>query len=157
VDPGKCGWLIISFLHIFFVTDTSFYSISRAGFNPLEVILIVLLLNSLFLILCYALNQRVLEWIGKKIKRKRKGRIVVRGVKIYWVFSKSAKKFEEVMIHKFGYRGLAVLGLIPYIPGLREGGLIIGQAVGLKYTLVVILVTSAIKTVVLGIIWSFCF
>ncbi|MBI4708739.1 MAG: hypothetical protein HY764_00865 [Candidatus Portnoybacteria bacterium] len=129
----KILWFLGGFIHALFHPDSSFLTLGMAEASPVIVISAVILFSSLSILALYGLNKIGWSLFSKKAEN----------------ISSKACRLSSGIICRFGYTGLIILCLIPFLPLLKETALISGQILGLRYTLFVILFFNAIRLMVL--------
>lgn len=126
-------------IHISLYADSSFWTFKMAGYSSSFAALLVILVSSFLILVFYWLNRKGIAFSSRHSEH----------------FVSGAKKVSRVVVGRFGYGGLAILCLIPYLPFLKEAALLTGQVLGLKYTFPVVLVFNGIRLAILaGLILS---
>jgi len=122
------GSFCAGFFHSVLHPDTAFRTVAMMGYEGVGLYVAVLLISSVATIVLYYGN-RIL-FLSRRFSKPLISKI---------------HSISSDMVCKLGYIGLAVLAVTPIVFGFREGALLAGQTLGLKYTLHTVLGFSAIR------------
>ena len=129
-------WLASSFIHSFLHVDTAYITLIFAGFRPWLAIGWIIIFSSFWTLAFFWANKKGINFSVKASGQI--GRVVA-----------NIRRWSHFTVKRWGYPGLILLCLTPYVPCVKEAGLLAGQVMELRHTLSVMLFFNALRLVLL--------